>query len=493
MRAMHVLHNAWVDTEPIAVRAASTDGQTPAAQRLPLRVWAREGLRAALFLAPRTGAAAPTPWQLAVLVLIANGLLVALARGHVAGAAVFSLRGWLTPWWTSLVLLWAGWWAMPAPRRQGLAAWWVLSTWAPLPPTLLVYGLQLWAVQRPAHWQAAPWSTVFWVLYGLLVLWLLAALVVVSARCIGQRWRSVAFGVAAVAVIALATWQFPDQPWEEDYAARAASQPEPARLHLSQPVFEAQQALWQRQVQALAGQTDGVADVYGLVFAPYAGENVFRNESTMVAQVLEQRFAAQGRVLHLLNHAETAQTHVWATPQNLERAIAAIGARMNREEDLLVVYMTSHGASDHQLAARHWPLEVPPVAPEQLRAMLDAAGIRHRVIAVSACFSGGWVEPLAGDDTLVMTAADATHTSYGCGSRSELTFFGRAMFDEQLRHTRSFTQAFEQAVPVIAQREVEAGKGDGFSNPQMRVGARIGPLLQALAQRLDAEAPAASR
>jgi hypothetical protein len=179
---------------------------------------------------------------------------------------------------------------------------------------------------------------------------------------------------------------------------------------------------------------------------------------------------------------------VWATPQNLGRAIAAIGARMNREEDLLVVYMTSHGASDHRLAARHWPLEVPPVAPEQLRALLDAAGIRHRVIAISACYSGGWVEPLADDDTLVMTAADATHTSYGCGSRSELTFFGRAVFDEQLRHTRSFTQAFEQAVPVIARREEEAGKSDGFSNPQIRVGARIAPMLQALAQRLDAEA-----
>jgi hypothetical protein len=478
---MQPLDTAWADTEPAAEAPAQAPG-------LPLRAWVREGLRAALLRAPRTGAAAPTPWQLAVLVLIPSGLLVAVARGHVEGPAVFSLHGWLAPWWTSLVLLWAGWWAMPPARRQGLAAWWVLATWAPLPPTLLVYGLQLWVVQWPARWQAAPWSTVFWVLYGLLALWLLAALLAVSARCIGQRWRSVAFGAAAVAVIGVATWQFQDQPWEEDYAARAASRPEPARLHLSQSLFEAQQALWQRQVEALAGQTDGVADVYGLVFAPYADENVFRNESTMVKQVLEQRFAARGRVLHLLNHAETAQTHVWATPQNLERAIAAIGARMNREEDLLVVYMTSHGASDHRLAARHWPLEVPPVAPEQLRALLDAAGIRHRVIAISACYSGGWVEPLADDDTLVMTAADATHTSYGCGSRSELTFFGRAVFDEQLRHTRSFTQAFEQAVPVIARREEEAGKSDGFSNPQIRVGARIAPMLQALAQRLDAEA-----
>ena len=84
-----------------------------------------------------------------------------------------------------------------------------------------------------------------------------------------------------------------------------------------------------------------------------------------------------------------------------------------------------------------------------------------------------------------MTAADATHTSYGCGTRSELTFFGRAVFHEQLRQTHSFTEAFAKAVPVIAQREVEAGKADGFSNPQIRVGKQITPVLQALEQRLQ--------
>ena len=84
----------------------------------------------------------------------------------------------------------------------------------------------------------------------------------------------------------------------------------------------------------------------------------------------------------------------------------------------------------------------------------------------------GWIEPLATDSTLIMTAADATHTSYGCGRLSELTFFGRAVFHEQLRQTHSFTEAFAKAVPLIQQREVEAGKSDGFSNPQIRVARR---------------------
>jgi hypothetical protein len=129
------------------------------------------------------------------------------------------------------------------------------------------------------------------------------------------------------------------------------------------------------------------------------------------------------------------------------------------------------------------------VTPAGLRAALDKAGVRNRVIAVSACFAGGWIGPLASDGTLIMTAADATHTSYGCGRRSELTFFGRAVFDEQFRKTRSFEEAFAKAVPVIQQREIDAGKKDGFSNPQISVGEKIRPVLAALQGRLETPKP----
>lgn len=500
--------------DPAQQPAAPKAAVGAAAEGLSLWGWMREGLRAALFLPPRTAAAAPTPWQLLVLSLVSAGLLVAASRLEVVGPAQFNLRGWLTPMWSGLVLLWLAWWAMapaqhataspaaaasagvPAPTG-GLAAWYVLTAWAPLAPLLVLYALMATAVHRPSLWDGTVAAIVFWVAYGVLMLWVLATLVVVSARFIQSRWRTAAFSVAMAAVIGVGMWQFQDQPWEPDVQALAdasaeaaaaadeAQAPEPVPLALTQAMFEEQQTLWQQQVDALAPERPGVVDVYGLVFAPYADENVFRRESTMVSSLLQERFDAQGRVLHLLNHAETADTHVWATPENLQRAVAALAARMDREHDLLVVYLTSHGARDHALAASHWPLQVAPATPEMLRAALDAAGIRNRVIAVSACYSGGWIEPLATDSTLIMTAADATHTSYGCGRLSELTFFGRAVFHEQLRQTHSFTEAFAKAVPLIQQREVEAGKADGFSNPQIRVGKQITPVLQALEQRLQ--------
>jgi hypothetical protein len=284
----------------------------------------------------------------------------------------------------------------------------------------------------------------------------------------------------------VASWYFQDRAW---YSVRAEKEDNEPRFTLSQETFESQQALREAALQGLKPQRPGVADVYAIVFAPYAGEDVFLRESNMVSSVLRERFDADGRLVQLVNNAATTQTLAWATPQNLQRAIAAVAQKMNRDEDLLVVYLTSHGASNHELSAEHWPLRVPTLRPETLRKALDDAGIRHRVIAVSACYSGGWVDPLANDDTLVMTAADATHTSYGCGRKSELTFFGRAVFDEQLRKTHSFEEAFAAAVPVIRQREIDGKKPDGFSNPQIRVGPAIRPVLDGINKRLDGKQP----
>ncbi|MEP6790666.1 MAG: C13 family peptidase, partial [Ramlibacter sp.] len=355
---------------------------------------------------------------------------------------------------------------------------------AVLPANLVSQGLGIAQAHEalPAIVNTSAW--VAWGIYLVLWGWSIAAALRLAARFGAGAARQGALALGLVTIFGLTAWQFPDKPWQADEAVTEAAQR--PKFELSQEVFEDQQALWRTTIDNLAPQRPGVTDVYGLVFAPYASEDVFLRESSMVARLLEERFDAKDRVIQLVNHATTSGSLPWATQINLERAIAALGERMDREHDVLVVYMTSHGASDYKLAAAHPPLEVDTVSPGELREALDKAGIRNRVIAVSACYSGGWVGPLANDSTLVMTAADATHTSYGCGRLSELTFFGRAVWDEQLRKTHSFEQAFAQGVPLIDQREKEAGKSDGFSNPQISVGEKIKPVLRELAQRLDA-------
>ncbi|EJL79083.1 Peptidase C13 family [Polaromonas sp. CF318] len=472
------------------------------ATRLPLWRWCVEGLRAGIFLKPRVDGRTPTPLQALMLTALVVAAEVALLRLEIAGPARLDVQAWLSAWWTAGLFIGLAWWAFPSagaaqpggeePRRPaGVGAAFVLWVLASLPNTL-VYQCLIGAISH--GWLAGAvfsQAWLYWAFYTVFTAWSLGAAIVLVLRFTGLTARAAVFAVALVAATGLGTWQFDARAWQQDYERDAVADSRP-RLQLSQQTFEEQQALWEKTMAAIAHERSGVTDVYALVFAPYAAEDVFLRESTMVSRVLAERFDAEGRVVQLVNHATTAQTHPWATAFNMERAIDAIAQRMDRNNDLLVVYMTSHGASDFKLAAAHWPLEVPPVSPDELREALDRAGVRHRVIAISACYSGGWADALAGDTTLVMTAADATHTSYGCGRRSELTFFGRALFDEQLRKTHSFEQAFARAVPLIKQREIDAGKEDGFSNPQIRVGADIAPVLRALEKRLDALPPVAA-
>lgn len=462
---------------------------SPSRRTARLRDWFREGLRASLFLPPRAPSHEPSPAQLIALLAAAASFNLLLRRLAIPGEAEFSAGGWLSPWWTVAVTLLLAWslfatFRPAAGDRPAVAAWYGLlavATW----PVVVAGGAWEFAWYR--GWLPAG------LLDSVVAVWAIAIAlwsweVAIAARVAGAlglpRAGQALLAMGMAALFALSSLQFNNaRPWYP--VQKNADEPRGERLVLSQETFEAQQAVWQQAVSQLQPQRKGVRDVYGIVFAPYGSEDVFLRESNLAAGVLRERFDAQGRVLQLLNHAGTTGTLPWATPLNLRRAIEAVAARMDREQDVLVLYLTSHGASNFELAADHWPLEVPKLTPAELRKALDDAGIRNRVIAISACYSGGWIEPLATETTLVMTAADATHTSYGCGRRSELTFFGRALWDEQLRRTHTFEDAFAAAVPVIRQREVEAKKNDGFSNPQIRVGAAIRPVLAEIAQRLD--------
>lgn len=456
--------------------------------------WVAAGLRATAGLSVLAPGQGPSAGQMGWVMLISSGLTAAASRLEFPGDASFLVRNWLFSWAPAALLLFGVWLMLQWGRRKSVvsdpvASWWLLYAVATVPMALLALGLSAagtWDV-LPVWWTESEWLA--WGLFGLFWLWLLVSAWRVTRAV--NRSGLVCCGVllCVCAVQSADTWLLHTRYWRADQASQGQEGPE--TLVLSQEVFETQQALLAQAMQSLrpASSAEGVQpQVFALVYAPYS-QDVFMRESAMVQEVLETRFAAKDRVVRLLNHPQTTDSIPWATTRNLEHSLQAIAKVMDLGRDVLVIYMTSHGGADFALSASHWPLEVPDLTASQLRTMLDGLGIRHRVIAVSACFSGGWIEPLEGDTTLVMTAADKDHTSYGCGSRSELTFFGRAVFDEQLRSkTLSFEDAFRASVPVIAQREVEGKKTDGFSNPQIAVGAGIKPVLARLEQGLAAAA-----
>src|SRR5690606_28806012 len=101
---------------------------------------------------------------------------------------------------------------------------------------------------------------------------------------------------------------------------------------------------------------------------------------------------------------------------------------------------------------------------------------------------------LEDETTLVMTAARADRTSFGCSDESEMTYFGRAYFEQALPHSDSFVAAFEQARMLITQWEERDFPEEERSEPQIALGSRIAAHLRTLTTPLLCqEAPAAVR
>ena len=299
----------------------------------------------------------------------------------------------------------------------------------------------------------------------------------------------------AVAVVAFLLQMAPflvlDWPdlWRTEQAEEFDAMPvdPPGTLANPEAVMYAQMPLLERALSRLAPQRPGVVDLYAVAFGGDAGEDVFRNEVEYVLRLFAQRFGAGDRVLGLLNHPATASEHPLATATNLERSLRAVARRMDVEEDILFLYVTSHGSEDHWIYVNQPPLPLDHIDPKRLRRALDRSGIRWRVLVVSTCYSGGYVESLRGPTTLVMTASRADRASFGCGADSEITWFGKAYLAGALNRTTDFIEAF-----ALAKRSISAWEREEefpASDPQIAVGKEIAAKLQAWRTGVEAGPP----
>lgn len=235
--------------------------------------------------------------------------------------------------------------------------------------------------------------------------------------------------------------------------------------------------LLREHLDALQPERPGVIDLYALTVAGDASQDVFLREVRKVSGLMQSRFDAKGRTLQLINSRHTHDSVPLASVTSVRESLFAVADRMNKDEDILFLFLTSHGSADHKFYLNNWPVKFQDFTPQVLREMLDQSGIRHRVLIVSACYSGGFVEALKNDDTLILTAAALDRTSFGCSNEAEWTYFGKAYFEDALPKTHSFIGAFEAAKPEIEKRE--RAENQEPSAPQIHVGANIRAKLEA--------------
>jgi hypothetical protein len=308
-------------------------------------------------------------------------------------------------------------------------------------------------------------------IHAVLLLWYLAVLVratyVALEPASGRALRALAGGALLAAPMLLPDGMIPDAPWwttaEE---AVSATDGNPA----SEPVLSLQRQL---QDDALADLTDhvpGQADLYFVAFAPDGAGPVWRPRVDAARAAIGRRYGTGRSIAYVNDPASFADTP-FATVTHLREALEEIAAAGDPEEDVAMVYVAGRSNPDGTVTAHLPPLGLVPLSGPGLAHLLREAGIRWRIVVLEVCDAAPFLEALADDDTLVISAADSGQAPAGCTGGGEPTAFGDAFFGKGMAGARSLAGAFEAAKASLAA---------GEATPVMRLGRNIEERLREL-------------
>lgn len=442
----------------------------------------RLGLRAACFMSlPQRGPHAT--WHQCML-LVLSMLLLQLGWdvAHVGRAGELALNSAPGALFMLPVLLVAAWALASMAARSEQTLLLLVAFLALLLPVDFCYLLANRLLDRPAINQSVPnwgalcsYAEIFWLA--------LAAGVAAIRLLITGKHRMRRLGMLLLACLLIAG------PLSQVYVDRSLwvrpveeSPLSPATNPVldTEEIFYLQPRLLDR---ALAAIQPGGAQrtLYFVGAAGYADQDVFMKEVQFVQQLLQRRYAASLQSIVLINNPKTASQIPIASSTSLRAALQKIGRVMNREHDLVFLYLSSHGSKDFKFSLDFGNMHFNDLDPEVLREMLDEARIVRRVIVISSCYSGGFIEPLKNDNSLIISASAADKTSFGCSNDADFTYFGRAYFQNGLQKTDSFIDAFALAKTEIAAREKQEGYES--SDPQIWVGKHIRDSLAQLRQQ----------
>lgn len=258
--------------------------------------------------------------------------------------------------------------------------------------------------------------------------------------------------------------------WQKNVQSEPIFQSDPVEPVVTEAAFYAQPELLAHMLNNVQPQRPTIHDWYFMGVAGHGEQDVFRSEIELTKDYFDHQFGTAGRSVELINNANTLSALPIASKTSIERALQSIAKKMDVNEDVLFLTLTSHGG-DKVIEMSNPPLALDNVDAKWLRQSLDKSGIKWRVIVISACYSGSFINDLKSPYTLVITASAANKSSFGCSNEAEYTYFGQAFFAESLPKLRRFQPAFEAASKRIAERE----KMMGFepSEPQLVMGEAI--------------------
>ena len=219
----------------------------------------------------------------------------------------------------------------------------------------------------------------------------------------------------------------------------------------------------QQVLDNISQQNPEKIDLYFVGVAGDGTQGVFRREVNFVQQLFDDYFLTTGRSVSLINSNVGFQQTPLATLTSIKTTLNHVAEKMNSEQDILFIFLTSHGSKDFQLQLAQPGLQLAHLSADTLGSWIRNLPVRHKVVVVSACYSGGYVQPIKDDHTMVIVAAAADRTSFGCSDTRSMTYFGEAFFKDTLTNSPSFADAFEKTREIVRGREAQHNYE--YSNP----------------------------
>lgn len=194
--------------------------------------------------------------------------------------------------------------------------------------------------------------------------------------------------------------------------------------------------------------------------------SAFDNARHTVQGLFESRGVLPANMIQLSREASQQTGGVRDT--SVENFAAAMNELAIGPNDGCLIHMTSHGNQQgFYITGRD------NLSPTDLDQILDdACGDRPTVVLISACYSGVFIPPSEAPNRIILTAASADRSSFGCGTEDEYTYWDGCLIDNFPTAT-TWAALYDSVTTCIERKE-----SGGFtpSQPQGSFGSSVADL-----------------
>ncbi len=150
----------------------------------------------------------------------------------------------------------------------------------------------------------------------------------------------------------------------------------------------------------------------------------------------------------------------------------------SKENDIIIISISSHGFPNG-LSYKVGMSKSKEILANDIKELLQPLEDNNILMIISACFSGSLIRHLKNNKKIIITAASAKNSSFGCEKDSPNSWFVESLkqaYDYDVKAERfSIIQWFKKAKILVQKKEKEFGHKE--SSPQIFIGKDINPFV----------------